>query len=617
MIRRLLGFVLLSGLLLNSVHLSLAQGSTGPTVTSFTSDLQSITPDQAESGTQYANLAWTTAGLSASDLLYLQVYVLDEWHDVRPEALPANGTLRWAVAHTLDFAPPRFRLVIRNSAHADVSASELVIPYTTHVDPADPPRITWFSAGGAPAPAGLLSVFWEIRNRPARANLRFMQVFGNGRVEKIELPRARQWINSRGQGNVRPVISTGKLQLRLEIFDIDTGQVYDQYTLTLSMTPDGVLPAPPRPTATIPTPTPGGPRPQILTFQVDRIGLNRGETVTVSWQTRGASSASIEIYDIDYFPYHFSRPPTEHFQNLQPSGELRLGVPKDYPGNGYQIHLHAESNQPGSLPAIQRIDILFVDAPQPIRLNIGQFEITPQPIRRGSTANINWNTTVTRRGIDPAGKIGWVATHAYDHQIWLRLTAIYSEGNSPGNALNARFDRQALSGLIQWVVPDFDPAFTNLWVEIGLNVDGQDITYDVRNYALALEQARTESLYAAYQAFERGFMIWNSKTGEVFVYTGSTSGNLQSFVQNEYAGLSDNPVADNPPPGKVKPINAFGRVWGNYEFIRNALGWATSPEQAYTMTLTYGTRQPAPDVTVTLPNGSIHRLGGTWTATAH
>jgi hypothetical protein len=409
----------------------MAQGSAAPTITSFTSDLQSITPDQAESGTQYAALTWTTAGLSADDRLYLQVFVLDEWHDVRPEALPPNGTLRWAVAHTLDFAPPRFRLVIRNSAHVDLSASELIIPYTTGIDPAHPPRITWFSAGGAPAPAALLSVSWEIENRPARANLRFVQVFDNGRVEKIELPRAHQWINSRGRGTVRPVIGAGKLQLRLEIFDIDSGQVYDQYTLTLPATPAGVLPVPPRPTATVPVPTAVGPQPQILAFQVDHIGLKRGEAITVSWQTRGASGASIEVHDIDYFPFNASRPPIENIKNLKPSGTIRLSVPKDYPGGGYQIHLRAESDQPGGFPAEQRVDVLFVDAPQPIHLNIAQFDVTPQPIKRGNTAKITWNTTVTTRGIDPAGNIGWVTTHAYDHQAGFALRQSTLRGIRP------------------------------------------------------------------------------------------------------------------------------------------------------------------------------------------
>ena len=83
-----------------------------------------------------------------------------------------------------------------------------------------------------------------------------------------------------------------------------------------------------------------------------------------------------------------------------------------------------------------------------------------------------------------------------------------------------------------------------------------------------------------------------------------------------FSGIADNPVKDNPPPGKVKPVNAFGRVWGNFDFIRNALGWAVGAEQGYTMTVIYGTRQPAPDITFTLPNGSVHRQGGTWTAIA-
>jgi hypothetical protein len=33
----------------------------------------------------------------------------------------------------------------------------------------------------------------------------------------------------------------------------------------------------------------------------------------------------------------------------------------------------------------------------------------------------------------------------------------------------------------------------------------------------------------------------------------------------------------------VKPINGFGRVWGNFPTVRDALGWGSSIELGYTL----------------------------------
>src|SRR5262249_35925426 len=156
---------------------------------------QSITPDEAESGTKMATLTWSTTGLRSDDQVYLQVFVLDQWHDIQQQGLPADGTLRWAVAHTLDFKPPAFRLEISDKSGQSVNRSDLVIPYVTMIDPSNPPKITWFSMGGVAAPAGLVTVSWQIKNRPARANIRFLQILDDNSVVNIERPRAHQWIN--------------------------------------------------------------------------------------------------------------------------------------------------------------------------------------------------------------------------------------------------------------------------------------------------------------------------------------------------------------------------------------------------------------------------------------
>src|SRR5262245_59006328 len=56
------------------------------------------------------------------------------------------------------------------------------------------------------------------------------------------------------------------------------------------------------------------------------------------------------------------------------------------------------------------------------------------------------------------------------------------------------------------------------------------------------------------------------------------------FNQGDYQNLPDNPVTDTPPTARISPINGFGRVWGNNQSIRDALGWAMDTEKSYQAT---------------------------------
>ena len=78
-------------------------------------------------------------------------------------------------------------------------------------------------------------------------------------------------------------------------------------------------------------------------------------------------------------------------------------------------------------------------------------------------------------------------------------------------------------------------------------------------------------------------MLWRGGIGEIWVLT-SADGQARHFSQSEYVDLPDNPVADLPPEGLVKPVNGFGRVWGNFADVRQALGWASAAETGYATT---------------------------------
>jgi hypothetical protein len=87
---------------------------------------------------------------------------------------------------------------------------------------------------------------------------------------------------------------------------------------------------------------------------------------------------------------------------------------------------------------------------------------------------------------------------------------------------------------------------------------------------------------AAFQWFDGGFMIWRADTEEVLVFPYQAN-IVQRYPIGSYSALPDNPVTDEPPQYGIKPINGFGRVWGNFPTVREALGWAGSIELSYTL----------------------------------
>ncbi|MCZ7543101.1 MAG: hypothetical protein M5R40_05965 [Anaerolineae bacterium] len=124
-----------------------------------------------------------------------------------------------------------------------------------------------------------------------------------------------------------------------------------------------------------------------------------------------------------------------------------------------------------------------------------------------------------------------------------------------------------------------------------------------------------KDVQAAYQTFEHGYMVWRADLGEVYVH--HSNGQANHFIESTLESLPDNPVAETEvaPSGYHMPVSGFGRVWGNIPEIRSRLGWATAPEQGYTM------RVQRVEITastfavyyLTLPDGRVVGTGfGQW-----
>jgi hypothetical protein len=86
---------------------------------------------------------------------------------------------------------------------------------------------------------------------------------------------------------------------------------------------------------------------------------------------------------------------------------------------------------------------------------------------------------------------------------------------------------------------------------------------------------------AVFQAYERGFMLW--RKDRLTIYMFRNGGTFQRFEDTWQPGE----VVDTgePPAGAgfVKPERGFGKIWVRQPGVRDDLGWALGPEQAFSL----------------------------------
>ncbi len=90
--------------------------------------------------------------------------------------------------------------------------------------------------------AARIPVSWSTANRPVVANLVFEQMLPDGSAVNVELPRVMPWVNSSGSGVTAPILpdeNATEIELRLRLFNIVTGEAYDESTITLPIGESG------------------------------------------------------------------------------------------------------------------------------------------------------------------------------------------------------------------------------------------------------------------------------------------------------------------------------------------------------------------------------------------
>jgi len=90
------------------------------------------------------------------------------------------------------------------------------------------------------------------------------------------------------------------------------------------------------------------------------------------------------------------------------------------------------------------------------------------------------------------------------------------------------------------------------------------------------QQAQT--IWAAWQPFERGYMFWPSDTRRVIVFFG---GRTWTEFPEQWVEGSPIPSRGDAPPGLVAPIRGFGYIWGTHDSVANGIGWAVDQEKGF------------------------------------
>lgn len=94
---------------------------------------------------------------------------------------------------------------------------------------------------------------------------------------------------------------------------------------------------------------------------------------------------------------------------------------------------------------------------------------------------------------------------------------------------------------------------------------------------LGCPTSSAQTVWAAWQPFERGQMFWRRDTDQAFILSAT---GIYTPVDERWDGTQSADRGE-PPSGLYAPERGFGAVWARSDEIFNILGWATLPERGF------------------------------------
>jgi hypothetical protein len=443
-------------------------------------------------------------------------------------------------------------------------------------------------------------VSWVTVNRPITANLVFEQVLPTGQVVNVELPRQYPWVASSGTGTAAPVWpgeGYSWLRLRVRLVDVLDGRLYSEAGLTLTINQEVT------------------PDPVITTFATDGAAVDRRQL-----QNR---TAYVPVYwTVEY------RPPNSNlvFEQVMPDGAvINVELPRAEPmvqssGRGVvrpvmaaghsSIHLQLRviDLSSGATLAQQSLWLPVADitgppptptwTPQPSppggssAARIDSFTGQPQPATRGGSVTLQWSVA----------NAAHINIYRIDPRTSARLEIIAPEDSLPH------------SGALQYGLPG-DVVDRAGFMLTARDVQEREVSAHLiiplvcpyPSILTAYCPATQTQTQGAFQAFERGYMIWLA-SNQIYVLF---NGGAWDLYHDAYVEGETIPIAETPPQGLVAPVRGFGKLWSRYPAVRQGLGWGLQEEQGYTVTLethpVNGSSSPG-DTVLALLDGRVVRL---------
>lgn len=117
-------------------------------------------------------------------------------------------------------------------------------------------------------------------------------------------------------------------------------------------------------------------------------------------------------------------------------------------------------------------------------------------------------------------------------------------------------------------------------------------------------------IQVAEQVFENGRMFWLQPTGQIWVMivTEEGRGNWQIYEDTFVEGDLEFDPDITPPEGFEQPERGFGKLWRENPEIREALGWAITPEFGFVTRYEYHPGGAVNNSAVYVPGPGYHTL---------
>lgn len=316
---------------------------------------------------------------------------------------------------------------------------------------------------------------------------------------------------------------------------------YDDQAPTILLTKTDTAPIPPV---------------QIVAFTISPEVADYDQDVTISWDIANASR------------YGFTLGNGEEFSEatIQPQGSMTRKASEVIGNtNPTQLSIFAADSQSNFVTREASFSVNSAVA-------IKSFTVTPNDPASNGSVTLSWELEGTSQAQITWNKIYWQAKHPLTEVTTASGTY---EFTLPNEYREISFDL---------VITDPNGVAIIETVSVQPTCPYTFFAADAGSQDDRCPDGNPRTVNAAYQTFERGFMVWTqtTETGGAAVTAFFNDGSLMQ-VADTWTGQTYD-LGGTPPDGLIAPERGFGWAWSQNSQIRDGLGWATGTEQSYSAT---------------------------------